>query len=67
MFKKNALLPKRLISYLWHEFKTPGRAPDVEDESIWSFMARRMGPEVADNLVDPLFKGNLVKKNNFYN
>ncbi len=58
MFGKSEILPKRLASYLWKEFSTPGRDPAiVKDESLWSFIARRMEPEVADNLVDPLFKG----------
>ncbi len=42
---------------MWKEFKTPARNFEVEDESIWSFIARRTTPDVADNLVDPLFKG----------
>lgn len=61
LFKKQELLPKRLISYLLKELRTPKRPDDVEDESIWSFIARRFEPAVADNLVDPLFKGNFKK------
>lgn len=58
LFGKSEILSKRLASYLWKEFRTPGRNVDeVKDESLWSFIARRMDPEVADNLVDPLFKG----------
>lgn len=57
LFKKSEILPKRLISYLWNEFTAPKRSDQVEDESIWSFIARRLSPDVADNLVDPLFKG----------
>ena len=42
---------------MWKELNTPKRNSDVEDESLWSFIARRFDPDVADNLVDPLFKG----------
>lgn len=56
-WKKNELVPNRLISYLWNEFRAPRRSADVKDESIWDFIARRFGPDIADNFVDPLLKG----------
>ncbi len=63
LLKKQALLPKRLINYMWKELNTPKRNSDVDDESIWSFIARRFEPDVADNLVDPLFKGYFFRFN----
>lgn len=56
-WKKNELVPNRLISYLWKEFRTPKRNADIKDESIWDFISRRFGSEIADNFVDPLLKG----------
>ncbi len=50
-------MPKRLISYLYKELNTPKRSDDIQDESVWDFIARRFDPAIADNLVDPLFKG----------
>ena len=33
------------------------RNPDVKDESIWDFVARRFGADIADTIVDPVIKG----------
>lgn len=51
------MMSKGLFSYLYKEFRTPPRDQNVQDESIWSFVSRRMSSEIADNLVDPIFKG----------
>ena len=37
--------------------RTKPRGKDVEDESIHSFISRRFDSNLADNMVDPLFKG----------
>ena len=52
---------KRLISYIWNEYNKSPRDQNVEDESIWSFISRRMDSNIADNLVDPVFKGKKLK------
>lgn len=57
MFGKSELLPNGLLRYLLKEFRAPTRDKSVEDESIWSFISRRIDPRIADNLVDPVFKG----------
>lgn len=56
-FSKTDLLPRSMSAYAWKEFRTPPRDSSIKDESIWSFIARRTDPSVADNLVDPVFKG----------
>ena len=57
MFSKTELIPKPLISYIWKEYRTPVRNVEVEDESIYDFISRRVGSDIAENLVDPLIKG----------
>lgn len=59
-WKKNDLVPNRLISYVWKELWAAKRNPDVKDESIWDFIARRFGPDIADTIVDPVIKGLFV-------
>lgn len=57
MIGKSDLLPKGLLSYLWKEYRTAPRDASIEDESIHSFISRRLGENIADNVVDPVFKG----------
>lgn len=57
MFGKSDILGKGMISHLIKEYTTPPRDPSIEDESIWSFLARRIDPIIAENVVDPVFKG----------
>ncbi len=54
---KSPLMNKRLITYGWKELTKPPRDPKIEDESVWSFISRRFDDSIADNLVDPIFKG----------
>jgi hypothetical protein len=56
-FAKSPLMNKRLASYGLKELTIPPRDPKIEDESVWSFIARRFDNSIADNLVDPIFKG----------
>ncbi len=44
----------------WQEYRAPVRDSSIEDESIWSFAARRFGQTMADNIVDPVFKGKKI-------
>ena len=39
------------------ELCTSRRDKTLEDESIWSFIERRFDAQIADNMVDPIFKG----------
>lgn len=39
----------------------PPRNKNIEDESIWSFITRRLDSNVADNIVDPVLKGSSAK------
>jgi hypothetical protein len=56
-WKKNDLVPNRLISYVWNELWAAKRNNDIKDESIWDFIARRFGADIADVIVDPVIKG----------
>ncbi|RZC41486.1 Amino oxidase, NAD binding 8, and/or DAO domain containing protein [Asbolus verrucosus] len=55
LFKKQEPFTKPLISYLLNDLKT-GRKR-VQDESIYDFIDRRFGEEVADYLISPLICG----------
>lgn len=57
LFGKSELLGKGMVSHMIKEYTTPPRDPSIEDESIWSFIARRIDPIIADNIVDPVFMG----------
>ena len=57
LFTKSELFGGPLISVIWNEFRAPKRDPKIQDESIWSFVSRRFSPTMADNIVDPVFKG----------
>lgn len=46
-----------LASAVFGEFFRPTRPPDVEDESVGSFISRRADPRLADNLVSALLHG----------
>ncbi len=59
LFSKSDLFGKPLISTIWHEFRAPQRDAKIEDESIYSFVFRRFGSTMAENIVDPVFKGRL--------
>lgn len=54
-FKTISLLDRPLINCLWTDL----RAPKVfkEDESIYSFVQRRFGQDIADNIISPMVCG----------
>lgn len=55
IFKTLSLLDRPLITRIWTDL----RAPKVskEDESIYSFIQRRLGQDIADNIISPLICG----------
>lgn len=55
IFKTASLLDRPLINRIWTDL----RAPKVskEDESIHSFVQRRLGQDIADNLISPIICG----------
>ncbi|KYN04390.1 PREDICTED: protoporphyrinogen oxidase [Cyphomyrmex costatus] len=55
IFKTTSLLDRPLINRIWTDL----RAPKVsnEDESIHSFVQRRLGQDIADNLISPMICG----------
>ncbi|CAF0738300.1 unnamed protein product [Brachionus calyciflorus] len=57
LFGKTPLMSKGMLRLVYNEFRNPPRDPSVQDESIWSFISRRVDREIADNLLDPVFKG----------
>lgn len=46
-----------MMRYGINELITSRRSKSLEDESIWSFIERRFDAQIADNMVDPIFKG----------
>ena len=48
---------KGVISGMIGEFFRPPRPPDLEDESVGSFVSRRVSRHVADNVTSALFHG----------
>lgn len=46
---------KEVVSALWHDLWTPKQS--LSDESIYSFISRRLSPSIASNLMDPLVSG----------
>jgi protoporphyrinogen oxidase len=46
-----------MMQYGINELCTSRRDKSLEDESIWSFIERRFDAQIADNMVDPIFKG----------
>ncbi|XP_076097297.1 protoporphyrinogen oxidase-like [Mytilus galloprovincialis] len=59
---KNTFYPQppfsqSVFSMVINELRAPVPVNDVEDESIHSFFSRRIGQEVADYLLDPVFRG----------
>lgn len=55
IFKTTSLLDRPLINCVWTDL----RAPKVskEDESIYSFIQRRFGQDIADKLISPIICG----------
>lgn len=45
------------ISGFLSEINKPRRSPDVQDESVGSFISRRFGSAIADNVVSAIFHG----------
>jgi protoporphyrinogen/coproporphyrinogen III oxidase len=56
-FKKQDLMPRGLAYYIFKESWAKRRPKDVEDESIYDFVSRRIGSDIAENLADPFIKG----------
>ncbi len=48
---------KGIISGMYGEFFKPNRPGDLEDESVGSFLSRRFGPPIADNLASAILHG----------
>jgi protoporphyrinogen oxidase len=48
---------KGIISGMFGELFKPKRPDDLEDESVGSFLSRRFGPPIADNLASAILHG----------
>lgn len=55
LFRKTPPFSKPLISAFFHDFKSKPKY--VEDDSIYSFVERRFGKEIADYAISPLICG----------
>ncbi|XP_011642007.1 protoporphyrinogen oxidase isoform X1 [Pogonomyrmex barbatus] len=55
IFKTISLLDRPLINRLWTDLRAPKISK--EDESIHSFIQRRLGQDIADNIISPLICG----------
>ncbi|KAM0726926.1 Protoporphyrinogen oxidase [Formica fusca] len=55
IFKTTSLLDRPLINCLWTDLTAP--KVSKEDESVYNFVQRRLGQDVADNLISPLICG----------
>lgn len=55
IFKTTSLLDRPLINCLWTELRAP--RVSKEDESVYSFVERRLGRDIADNLISPIICG----------
>jgi oxygen-dependent protoporphyrinogen oxidase len=56
LLRSRLLTTRGLLRLLLEPF-VPARRVAAPDESVWSFAARRLGPEVADRLVRPMTLG----------
>ena len=61
MFFNDAVLGKPLLLTLFKEYRTPPRSSDIQDESIYDFITRRFNSTIAENVVDPVIKVNILK------
>ncbi|XP_072767190.1 protoporphyrinogen oxidase [Anoplolepis gracilipes] len=55
IFKTISLLDRPLINYLWTDLKAPKISK--EDDSIYNFVQRRLGQDIADNIISPIICG----------
>jgi len=55
IFKTLSLLDRPLINCLWTDLTAPKISK--EDESIYNFVQRRLGQDIADNLISPIICG----------
>jgi len=55
LFKTISLLDRPLISRIWTDLMAP--RVSKEDESIYSFVQRRLGQDIADNIISPMICG----------
>ncbi len=59
MFKKNNLLPHRLMYYVWKDLTARKQAQKTidDDESIHDFISQHFDTDLAETLIDPVMKG----------
>lgn len=57
LFFKRAPFSKPLIAHLLKDITTPGKLNPAGDESVYDFVERRFGSEIADYLISPLLCG----------
>ena len=55
MLRVNEPFKRRLFSLMWNDLRAP--KVQIEDESIYSFVERRLGKDVADYLISPMICG----------
>ncbi|CAL1680542.1 unnamed protein product [Lasius platythorax] len=55
IFKTISLLDRPLINCLWTDLRAPRISK--EDESIYNFVQRRLGQDIADNIISPMICG----------
>ncbi|XP_053998260.1 protoporphyrinogen oxidase [Hylaeus anthracinus] len=55
VIKKNTLLNRSMLSVVWNDLRAP--KVSVDDESIYSFIERRLGKDVADKMISPMVCG----------
>ncbi|TGZ55205.1 protoporphyrinogen oxidase [Temnothorax longispinosus] len=55
IFKTSSLLDRPLINRIWTDLRAP--KVSMEDESIYSFVQRRLGQDIADNIISPMICG----------
>ncbi|XP_031829050.2 protoporphyrinogen oxidase [Nomia melanderi] len=55
LIEKNSLLNRSMFSVLWNELMVTKDLKD--DESVYNFIARRFGEDVADKMISPIIAG----------
>lgn len=55
LFKKQEPFDRRLVSMIWNDLKA--KKVSKEDESIYSFVERRLGKDIAEYLISPMICG----------
>lgn len=57
LFFKSSPFSKPIILYLCKDLWTPSKKSSINDESIYDFVNRRFGDEIADYLISPMICG----------